>query len=103
MDTGAVPDHYRLQVRMFQLKDAPAKINYKLNTFVIRLSHALPSVGMYFLYMRCHAVKCNSLYKASIICNQSLLYLWRISVIYFVFMEIWRVELRKDLLFSMFG
>lgn len=58
---------------------------------------------MYFLYMRCHAVIYNSLYKISIICNQSLLYLWRIMVIYFVFMERWRIEPRKDLLFSIRG
>lgn len=62
-------------------------------------SRALPSVGMYFLYMRCHAVIYSSLYRVSIICNQSLLYLWRILVIYFVFMEIWRIEPRKDSLF----
>lgn len=100
---------YRCSTRSSQTANAPVqvketlKITYKLIIFVILLSRALPSVGMYFLYMRCHAVLYSSLYKVSIICNQSLLYLWRILVIYFVFMEIWRIEPRKDLLFPMFG
>lgn len=104
VDTSAVPDHHRLQMLLLQLSFSAARRNDKLRIFVTFLSRALPSVGMYFLYMRCHSIISLSLSVQSqyYLEPESTLFV-EMLVIYFVFMEIWRRKPRKDSLFSICG
>lgn len=83
LDPGAVPGHHGLQVLLLQL-GLLGTLTYKLGHFILFIPPpALQSVRMYF----CICVT-NFLYKVSIICNQSLLYLCRILLLYILYL--WR-------------